>query len=365
MKKKSMLLVVLLIVLAVGWYTLRYKKYEVELLSPQMRSAEYPIPSHFAGKVGAVFVKPGDLVQKDAPLLVFDTAEIQQGLYAAQAELVEVAKTIPATEIPLLDGQTLGQKLEQQRNKENSLRELLEAISVELARADIEAMRVTSLYFQNKATEQEQQETLAKRAAIRDMQGRTRAEHAQASKERSFTDMLIREAGTSEPSPLPIEERKAHYLALLTKVHGASAYLQNSLLRAPAEAEVLNVLVKQGDHLSLGQSTIIIKEKQAPQVLVGHIKDEQASDLRTGAACIVEFADGTTAEGKVVAFGNTAVSGSFLQNSNSRNFLNNTNDLPTSESNLVPVEVEVFMLAPAGTPFAPVVKARVQLDAEM
>lgn len=373
--KNKIVFLALGLVLLGGIYLFAKKEDKVITLQDSyMLAPELEVASPVGGVVTKILVRAGDNIQEGTAILTFDIAGVEEALKVAEEKLKSVASIIPAQHIPTLDGKTLGQQLEEERAQEEKLRAFLTELSVELARAELSATRATNLFHQGKGNILEQQEALAKLEATQALSDKTRTDLEVVSHKRASTASLINQLGSGEASAVPLAVRQEAYLTAMKDVQLAYEQLDNSTLRAPIAGQVVEVLAGAGERLEQGIAGVIIKSKSPQSMVYGSLSPEQAQQVSLGDTCTVELADGKAVQGSVVRVGDkrntqsrTLFSGSnaLLSNKAPATFLGTAQPQPpvqNPETTLVPVEIEILAFPNSTLPFAPVVRAKVNLE---
>lgn len=388
MKKKPILRICLLAaLLLVGGGTLWLSGPEkLELANALPVPQVLPVQTAYGGVIRQVLVREGDKVEQGAVLAVMDNAEAQAEMARSAERLRQVAATIPPEHLPLgPDGKadtpaTLGERLTQERKREAELAASLENMSVASARAEVAARKATALYRQGKISEDQLEEALANEATMKELLRSAKKEFEENSLKRAGTSADIQAMkGRGVDASMPLEMRVQEYRAQMERMQAARVRLEASNLRAPAPGVVRKVLVQEGASVIPGTVYLFMEDQESPARFVAEAAGADAGKVLPGMDCVVEFADGREARGRVTSVGAQALAarngggvvmtnaegGAAFPTDNWQGMRSAPPPIPsTGTAGFLPVEVQIYSVPPgaAHVPFAPIVRTTVILE---
>ena len=360
---------------------------KLELANAQAVPQILPVQAAYGGVIRQILVREGDKVERGAVLATVDNTEAQAEMARVAARLRLVAATIPPEQLPLApEGKaagapaTLGEQLAQQRGREAELAASVENMSVASAKAEIAARKATALYRKGQISEGQLEEALANEATMKELVQSAKKEFEENSLKRAATAADIQSMkGQSVDSSLPLELRLQEYRAQMEQLHAAGVRFDAANLRAPAPGIVQKVFVQEGVNVAPGTVCMVMENQEGPARFVAEAPSADAGKVTPGMDCVVEFADGREARGKVTTVGvqalaaqansgvvmtNAESGASFLQD-NWQGLRSAPPPAPTpGAAGFMPVEVEIYSVPPgaANLPFSPVVKTTVILE---
>ncbi|HYV36217.1 MAG TPA: efflux RND transporter periplasmic adaptor subunit [Gemmataceae bacterium] len=290
---------------------------------------EVRLASKVGGRVAALHVREGDLVEKGQKLVTFEVPELekqyaqqkakvdqlyqewQKAEYGPRAEEIAAAKAAAAKAKAMLDWKEAGYREEEKKQATSDL----EAAVADAKQASEEFERMDRLYVQGSTSKSEldlaralrdrtQSKLSALKANVAMMEFGYRVEEKAAAlreweQAKANLDLLL--AGTRNEDKL---YAKARYEEALAKKEEFEVNLKEQTIYAPEKAFVEVIAVRPGDVVAANQPVIrVLRAKDiwikvyVPETQISKIKDGTAVDVRIDAYPSEVF------KGKVVQVG--------------------------------------------------------------
>lgn len=233
-----------------GWLVQNFKKaYEPEpqILQGQIATREYNVSSKIAGRISEVFVQKGQMVKKGDLIYTIYSPELEAKLDQAQAGY-EAAKAISAeTQKGAREQQILSAKDMWLGAK--TMRELAEKTYI----------RVESLYKGGVVSLQKRDEAYAN------------FEGAKLKENTAYQQYQLALEGASQETKKAVEEKERAAAGTVAEVE---AYAKDSQVLAPADGEVSNVLLHEGELAPSGFPVVLLADIHDAYLRLSITEDE-------------------------------------------------------------------------------------------
>jgi len=224
-----------------------------------------------SGVVKDVYVRPGDIVAKDQPVLVLDSSGYESRLAQERAALAEIAASLPPSLLvasPTAPPPPPGKPLEALRKEEEDARHRVELAAHEYAAANLAFSRQDARTDSHTKPGSGRQATLIARdeAALALQVAKSayeKASYARAQKESQGSIDL-----KNGVIPAALAARIAEYQARISRVRLAEQDLADTLVLAPEAGRVLLVAAGKGDSLNPGDAPVSVAPETTDTVWV-------------------------------------------------------------------------------------------------
>lgn len=247
------------------------------------------------GTVKEVYVKAGDSVARDQPLLALDSSGYEARLARERTQLAEAAARLPP-DLKVPSPRTAqrvvpGKPLAALRQDEDTARMAVEAAAQEYAAANLALSRLQAAANISSTNPDRQRALIARDEAARTLQ-RAKISFEQASyarAQREIQDKIDRANGTVSAA---LAARMAEYQALLSLVRLAEENLAATVVTAPESGRVLAQTARPNDVLAVADMPVtILPDGSGETRVLAFFAREAAGALTPGRECSV-LADG-------------------------------------------------------------------------
>lgn len=283
--------------IALGWAGYRYWQ-----TSGGVSSVKAVVEGHLVfagasvpGTVKEVYVKAGDSVARDQPLLALDPSGYEARLARERTQLAEAAAQLPPDlKVPsprAAQRVVPGKPLAALRQEEDSARMAVEAAAQEYAAANLALSRLQATADLASPSPDRQRALIARDEAARTLQ-RAKISFEQASyarAQREAQDKTDRANGTVSAA---LAARMAEYQARLSLVRLAEENLAATVVTAPESGRILAQTARPNGVLAAGDMPVtILPDDSGEMRVLAFFAREAADALTPGRECSV-LADG-------------------------------------------------------------------------
>lgn len=257
--------------------------------------------SERGGSVLAVMASPGQRVHRGEVLLRFDDAPLRRILAAEQQELSRLQQLIPPDMLRVPangrpDGrsdESMTERLERQRGIEAEAERRVQQATDNEAQASILHSRAVMLAAQKKISPQERDAAEAALQLARQETQAARDYFTSVSLARAATGADIQRLravqAAAGASQTPVDARIAAYHAQAQRTVAAEADLNSTVVLAPDNGVILDVLAKAGAELDLAAPCFLFRADSSPPMVRALADDAQVGRLGVGQQSRVVF----------------------------------------------------------------------------
>ena len=300
--RKLIPVVLILIIALAGLYWLSTSKLT---LHGQVSATILPVAPEVSSRVSRVAVQEGERVVAGQPLVLFESAALQEAFFREQQALLQLEAAIPPQLLRRenVSEESLMQRLEQAQAQERDALLVFNDMAAEDARAAVAMRRATIQRNEGRITQDQYREAQDAHARALGTREAARVDHEKKSLARSAAETELRRL--REATPLsPEDEANAAmlvktYEAQAVRTQAAAAALNAAVLRAPTAGMVTAILTRPGAELHTGEAALYLIPTPVMYAAIAHVSSGDAATLRIGQPCSVTISGQGPFEGLV------------------------------------------------------------------
>ena len=307
MNKKSILLAVLALAVLGGAFWLWRTPGDTASVNAVVEGRIAAVLAETSGTVKEVYVKAGDAVAQDQPLLALETAGLERQLAQERLRLTELAAQLPPALLvpsPLGGRQASpGKPLAALRSEEEDARRQMETAAHAYAAANVAFARADTNGSPDYAKpDARRQAALIARDEAAIQLGKTKEAYEKASYARARREAQDKLERLNGPVSAALAARIAEYQLQLSRVRLAEEAIASTVLTAPESGRVLLLTVQAGNTVQAGDTPVaILPEEKSDLWVFAFFAREDKDKLATGRACRVRLHGSSAEAGGTIA----------------------------------------------------------------